>query len=235
MAAPSVQTLRIRVRPGISHSNGEMEVDLYGPLTKNPIVLLHGGGQTRHAWSATCARLRQAGYCAVSVDLRGHGNSFWDPEGDYSYDAHASDIKALIDHLGPGISPVLVGASLGGLTSTRLVGMYPRLARALVLVDITPRMEDKGVARVMGFMRKNMAQGFSSLEEVFEAVQAYTPGRQREKNLESLKKNVRERNGRYYWHWDPLTLAMPPVLHTEDEMWGFLDQFGGEPSRFSWR
>src|ERR1700760_2685424 len=102
-----------------------------GPL----VILLHGGGQTRHAWGETGARLGEAGYFAVAYDARGHGDSGWSPDGDYSLDALAQDLQCVISAVN-GARPVLVGASLGGATS--LVAMGERLvdASALILVDI---------------------------------------------------------------------------------------------------
>jgi len=223
----SVQTLRVQVRPDVAHNNGELEIDLYGPLTSNPVFLLHGGGQTRHAWSSTGLRLQRAGYCAVAVDLKGHGNSYWDPAGNYTHQSYAQDILRLASHLGSQVKPVLVGASLGGLTSTEAVGMAPERVLSLVLVDISPRLEPQGVSRVINFMTRNVREGFDSLDEVFMAVQSYTPNRHREKNLDSLMKNVRLRGGRYYWHWDPKTLSNSPGHHREDALWDCLAKFSG--------
>ena len=58
-------------------------------------MLFHGGGQTRHAWGTTLKVLGASGWRAYSVDLRGHGESEWDPDGDYTMDAFAADIRIL--------------------------------------------------------------------------------------------------------------------------------------------
>jgi pimeloyl-ACP methyl ester carboxylesterase len=107
------------------------------------VLLLHGGGQTRHSWSGTAQSIAAQGWTAVSVDARGHGDSDWAPDGDYSIDALIADLAAVVAAVTPagGERPVLVGASMGGMTA--LIGQGERgdLARALVLVDIVPTAE----------------------------------------------------------------------------------------------
>jgi pimeloyl-ACP methyl ester carboxylesterase len=99
--------------------------------------------------------------------------------------------------------PVVIGASLGGLTGLVLAGEQPDAIRALVLVDAVPRIERAGASRIAGFMR-SAPDGFGSLEEAAEAVRAYQPHRVRPVNPDGMRKNVRlAGNGRWYWHWDP--------------------------------
>ena len=109
-------------------------------------------------------------------------------------------IRTIADELGE--PPVLVGASMGGMASLIAAGDDPGLARALVLVDITPKSEPEGLAKITGFMRAGLA-GFDSLHDALDAVIAYNPHRSRPPRLEGLRKNLRERDGRWYWHWDP--------------------------------
>jgi pimeloyl-ACP methyl ester carboxylesterase len=176
------------------------------------VLLLHGGGQTRHSWRGTAARLAAHGWSAITVDARGHGDSQWAPDGDYSLDAFAGDLGAIVGTLDR--APVVIGASLGGMTALVGQGERPGLARALVLVDIVPRVEPAGRERIRAFMA-SAPNGFASLEDVADAVQGYNPHRARPRNVEGLLKNVRQHaDGRWYWHWDP----------------GFLS-IGDEPSR----
>jgi pimeloyl-ACP methyl ester carboxylesterase len=101
---------------------------------------------------------------------------------------------------------VLIGASLGGLSSLVAIGEAPpgtAVASGLVLVDVAPRLEQEGIDRIAEFMLGNL-DGFADLEEVADAVAAYNPHRPRPKDLSGLRKNVRQReDGRWYWHWDP--------------------------------
>ena len=170
---------------------------------KGPLVLLqHGGGQTRHAWKGAGAHLGSAGYHAVAFDARGHGDSGWDPDGNYTQDAMVEDLLCVIKTLGDP-RPVLVGASMGGGTSLTAVGEDRVDATALVLVDIAHRVEPDGVKKIRAFMGQK-PDGFSSLDEVADAIAGYQPHRKRKSNLDGLAKNVRlAPNGKFRWHWDP--------------------------------
>lgn len=188
-------------------------VQLAGELWRgqNPIgtaVLLHGGGQTRHSWSGTAEALARAGWTTLALDARGHGESQWAPDGTYGLDLYVEDLALVLQTLPE--RPVLIGASLGGLTALVAEGERGPLARALVLVDIVPRVQLAGVQRIHDFMTAHL-DGFASLEEVARAVEAYNPTRKRRSDLEGLKKNVRLRaDGRWYWHWDPALLTPSP-------------------------
>jgi pimeloyl-ACP methyl ester carboxylesterase len=171
------------------------------------VLLLHGGGQTRHAWQGTADALGRAGYRALSVDARGHGDSDWSPRGEYRLDDFARDLVVVIDQLGT--APVLVGASLGGLAALLVAGeMAPGTARGLVLVDVVPRIEHEGAERIHAFMVGDGGNGFATLEEAASAVAAYLPHRARDGVPEGLAKNLRQGpDGRWRWHWDPRFLG----------------------------
>lgn len=183
----------------------KLAVDVGGDPDAQGVILLHGGGQTRHSWGKAARDLLAAGYHVLSMDLRGHGNSQWAPDGDYSITAFVGDLKAVAATLKR--PPALVGASLGGATSLVLTGESSEdgspAASALVLVDVVPRMEKHGMERIRNFMNGN-PNGFADLEEVAQAVSAYNPTRPRPASNEGLMKNLRQgADGRLYWHWDP--------------------------------
>ena len=184
-----------------------LAADVHGPVGGPPIVLLHGGGQTRHSWHHTAQVLGGKGRRVHNVDLRGHGDSDWDPDGDYGLDRFAADTRMVAAHAANeagGRLPALIGASLGGISSLAAIGETDEpVAAAVVLVDVAPRIERDGADRIGAFMQENMMQGFASLDEVADSIAAYNPHRPRPSNLEGLKKNLRLRDGRWYWHWDP--------------------------------
>lgn len=176
--------------------------DVWGDPTAPLVVLLHGGGQTRHAWKGSGEQLAGTGYRVVAFDARGHGDSGWDPELRYTQDAMVEDLRCVIAAVG-GMRPALVGASMGGVVSMIAAGEGHVEANSLVLVDIAPRVEPSGVQKIMEFMQQK-PDGFDSLEEVAQAIMNYQPHRTRPRNLDGLAKNVRRMsNGKYRWHWDP--------------------------------
>lgn len=183
-----------------------LRADAWGERGHQPVLLLHGGGQTRHAWGDTAKRLAEEGWYAVTVDLRGHGDSDWSAEGNYGLRPMVEDLAVIAESLGR--PPVLIGASMGGMTALLAEGyLKPGLARGLVLVDIAPRMEASGVSRIVKFMLAHQ-DGFASLEEAADAIADYRRHRSRPVNLDGLKKNLRRgKGGRYYWHWDPKMLT----------------------------
>lgn len=188
-----------------------LAADGFGDPSDPPVVLLHGGGQTRHAWGSTARQLGDGGWYALTVDLRGHGDSDWSPDGIYSLERFAGDVRCISEWLPS--RPALVGASLGGMASLLAIGESDTpVASALVLVDVAPRVEADGVARIRAFMRQGL-DGFPDLEAAADAIATYNPHRPRPKDLSGLTKNLRQRDdGRWYWHWDPQFMALnePP-------------------------
>lgn len=180
--------------------------DVFGTRGR-PALLLHGGGQTRHAWNATGARLAERGLKAWSLDQRGHGDSDWVENGAYAFRDFGRDVVAVSDAIAAetGARPIAIGASLGGLASMIAEGsLRPGTLSALVLVDVTPRLDPNGVERILSFMADRVHDGFESVEAAADAIAGYLPHRKRPESLDGLSKNLRlHDDGRYRWHWDP--------------------------------
>src|ERR1700760_3352135 len=184
----------------------DLAADVAGPADGPTVLFLHGSGQTRQSWGDALRAAAARGYRAYALDQRGHGDSEWSPDGAYSLEVFCADLRALIPQLGA--PPVLVGASLGGLVGMLVGGTPQPPLRALVLVDITPRVEMEGAKEVVAFMA-SAPQGFATLEEAADAVAAYLPHRSRPRSTDGLRRNLRQRgDGRWYWHWDPAFMSM---------------------------
>jgi pimeloyl-ACP methyl ester carboxylesterase len=176
------------------------------PNPAGTVLLLHGGGQTRHSWSHTGQRLAQTGWDAIAMDTRGHGDSDWGagPD-DYEMESLVADLVSVVAAVGE--KPVVIGASMGGMTALVGEGESGGLLRALVLVDVAPSIELAGIEKITAFMRSGM-DGFDSLQDVADAIAAYNPHRRPPTNLDGLRKNVRlGDDGRWRWHWDPAFIA----------------------------
>ena len=209
--APPAPSLRFDLPNGIS-----IAADVYGDPSHQPVLFLHGGGQTRHAWGNSAETLAKHGFYTISMDHRGHGKSSWANLGEYHVFNYVEDLQHVIAQLDR--KPILVGASLGGIASLLVeTAQEESIARGLILVDVTPRLERDGVNRIKKFM-KGGTSGFASLEEVADSIARYLPHRKRPKDLSGLVKNLRRKeDGRYYWHWDPKMLkTLGASRHTQE-------------------
>lgn len=197
----------------------KIEGDIYGQGARTAL-LLHGGGQTRHAWRVSARRLAERGFTAIAVDQRGHGNSAWIDSGAYALEDYGRDAASLARQVEQrfGARPVAIGASLGGLASLLALGQDVCFS-ALVLVDVVPRVEARGVAQVRDFMRARMTEGFGSIEEAADMVAAYMPHRTRPPSTDGLRKNLKQRaDGRWYWHWDPRLWDGPRTVNSAGDL-----------------
>src|ERR1700738_1883471 len=170
-----------------------------GARAARRVVFSRGGGRPRRSRGKAAAAVAERGWQAVTVDLRGHGDSDWSEGGDYRLTSFALDIQEVLRHVPP--QPVLVGASLGGFTTMLLAGeISPGIARAVVLVDIVPHMDPSGANRIHNFMADRLKSGFESLDEVADMIAEYNPHRPRPTDLDGLRTNLRRRGGRRSWH-----------------------------------
>ena len=209
-AFPPPETRRYTTAQGLT-----LAADVGGDPAAAPVILLHGGGQTRHSWHGLMRQLLAGGYHVINLDARGHGDSDWSAEGDYGLAALAADLGSVIATLARPVA--LVGASMGGATALHAAGHAQRdIVKALVLVDIVPRIDPVGGAKIGAFMRSK-PEGFATLEEAADAVAAYNPHRPRPKDSRGLMKNLRLReDGRLHWHWDPKFLSPSPRAEPPD-------------------
>lgn len=197
-------------------ANNRLDADVLGD-NGPPVLLLHGGGQTRHSWRCTAEKLASKGYTAYALDQRGHGTSEWVANGAYEFQDFSADVKLVGMEISrrSDVKPIIVGASLGGIAALLAEGEPERandahIFSALVLVDITPRVDMNGVNKVLGFMRAHAKEGFASVADAAHTIAQYLPHRPRPKSNEGLKKNLRRSpDGRWRWHWDPRFLDGP--------------------------
>jgi pimeloyl-ACP methyl ester carboxylesterase len=142
--------------------------------TDPQLVFLHGGAQNAHTWDTVALALDVACIC---IDLPGHGHS--DSAAPYAEGAgplaqNADDMAMVIRRLAPNARAV-VGMSLGGLTSLALSHRYPDIVRRLVLVDITPGVNQEKTKQITDFV--NGPATFPSFEELLERTIQFNPTR----------------------------------------------------------
>ena len=180
-----------------------LAAEVQGEFDAMPVLLAHGGGQTRRAWKGVISDLAEAGFRVIAVDMRGHGDSDWSSDGAYEMRDFATDLVAIASDLER--KPALVGASLGGLAGLLAEGELAQgIFASLTLIDIAPRMEPNGVMRVVSFMEEHVDKGFSSPEVAAEIISSYMPHRPKRTAGGGLRHYLRQKeDGRFYWHWDP--------------------------------
>lgn len=162
------------------------------------VVLVHGGAQNAHTWDTVALALRDVP--ALAIDLPGHGRSSWRSDGAYSPRSNAQDLAAAVEALAPG-RPLLVGMSLGGLTSIVLTARRPELVAGLVAVDITPGVTRDKAAEVHAFIEG--PQRFGSFAEIFDRTVEHNPTR----SASSLRRGIlhnahRLDDGGWSWNYD---------------------------------
>ncbi len=188
-------------RKFITPDGTTLMADAWGDADNPPVILAHGGGQTRHSWGGTAKTLAEHGWYALAYDQRGHGQSSWSEDGIYGLDLFAGDMKLIAESFDR--KAHVVGASLGGFAALISGGeLDTQLFQSITLVDVTPSLNSEGVKHIFNFMSSHMDEGFDNLEQVADVISEYT-GRPRRSDLSGLEKNLRQENGRYYWHWDP--------------------------------
>lgn len=159
----------------------------WGTVGRRPIVFLHGAALNAHTWDIVCLMLRRQNHC-YALDQRGHGESAWAEDADYSGDAHRGDIEAFVDHLGLN-QFVLVGHSMGGFNAFNYAFHNSHRLAALVLVDSGPSMLTKGARRIVDFVSDTAES--DSLEQIMEKAIAFNPRRDPRLLRHSLLHNFR--------------------------------------------
>ncbi len=174
--------------------------DWGAPFTNAPdILFLHGGGLTAHTWDLVCMQLRDQ-YRCLAPDLRGHGDSEWSPELDYHPSTMARDTEGFVAAMGLQ-KFILVGMSMGGLTSLHYAGRHAANLRALVIVDVGPDLNTEGGRRIQDFIKEGETIG--GIEELVERAMRFNPLRSPELLRRSLLLNLRERpDGEWIWKYD---------------------------------
>ena len=166
----------------------------WGDPERPPVLLLHGGNQSAHSWDLVSLHLADR-YRVIAPDQRGHGDSEWSRDCDYSVGALARDAAALIrDRVLE--RPIVFGHSMGGMVALLLAKLHPELLRALVIVDVGPELGERGTGAIREFVQRNIE--FDDPEEFLDHVERYDPFRKREHMARTLKYNLfRRADGKY--------------------------------------
>jgi pimeloyl-ACP methyl ester carboxylesterase len=171
----------------------------WGVKGKPPLVFLHGGALTAHTWDLCCLALRDDYHC-YALDQRGHGDSDWAEDVDYSIAAQVKDVKGFVDHLGLD-KFILAGMSMGAINSIAFAQAYPELLSRLVIIDAGPEMRRPGSSRIRDFV--NGVADVVSVEGIIEKALQFNPRRDPKILRRSLMHNLRQQeDGSWRWKYD---------------------------------
>ncbi len=161
------------------------------------LVLVHGGAQNAHTWDTVALALDRP---LVAVDLPGHGHSDWRDDRGYWPVNNANDVATAIRALAPS-ADLVVGMSLGGLTSIALAARHPELVARLMLVDVTPGVDRDKAAPIAAFIAG--PERFESFDEILERTIAFNPTRTESSLRRGILHNAREHDdGSWTWRYD---------------------------------
>ena len=189
----------------------------WGDADKPTILMLHGIQQQAHSWDFISLPL-STDYRIIAVDQRGHGDSDWSPDGDYSTDAYVRDVDSLVGELGLKDFH-LVGHSMGGRNSLAWASLHPGALKSLTIVDTGPETQRRGSDRIQRF--RELPDELDTLEEFAQRVMEYT-GRTREQTLGALKYSIRQRDdGKWTWKYDKVirVRGFRPPAWTSEQLW----------------
>lgn len=191
-APPVVRRERVVVDPATGRALSAL---VWGDADPE-IVLVHGGAQNAHTWDTVALAL---GRPLVAVDLPGHGHSDHRDDGPFGPRENAVDVAVAVRALAPH-AHLVVGMSLGGLTSIALATHAPDLVRRLLLVDVTPGVDKERAAPIGQFV--SGPESFASFDEILERTVAFNPTR----SVQSLRRGVLHNamprdDGRWVWRY----------------------------------
>ncbi len=187
---PRVRRVGVEVAPDRTVSS------LVWGSTTPELVLVHGGAQNAHTWDTVALAL---GRPLLAVDLPGHGHSDGGADGSLSIAGNGRDLAVVVAELAPEARGV-VGMSLGGMSSIALASHTPELVRSLVLVDITPGVNEEKATPITNFV--NGPASFDSFDELLARTIEHNPGRSESSLRRGILHNaVQREDGSWVWRY----------------------------------
>jgi pimeloyl-ACP methyl ester carboxylesterase len=193
---PTVRRESVEVEAGDGGEPGRRLSALVWGDAAPELVLLHGGAQNAHTWDTVAMALDRP---LVAIDLPGHGHSDGGRDNALDPASNAVDVATAIRALAPDARAV-VGMSLGGATSLGLAAHAPDLVRRLVLIDITPGVDEHKASQIIAFV--NGPESFDSFDELLARTIAFNPTRSESSLRRGILHNaVQREDGTWVWRY----------------------------------
>ena len=188
------------------------------------MLLLHGFAQTCHSWDFVALGFSD-NYRVIVLDQRGHGDSDWASDGDYSPETQQKDISGVVNELGLE-NFVLMGLSMGGRNSFTYAANNSGKVKALVVVDAAPQNMQQGTQNIRSFVQQD--DELDSVDAFVERVLQYNPRRDPQQVRGSIMHNIKELpSGKWTWKYDKALRSpgrrMGSDPETEKRLWGYLE------------
>ena len=187
----------------------------WGELDHPTMLLLHGFAQTCHAWDFVALSFSDR-FRVIALDQRGHGDSGWAPDGDYSPEASQKDLRTIVEALALD-DVVLMGLSMGGRNAFTYAANHPEKLRALVIVDAAPESLRAGAASIRRFVQQD--DELDSMDDFVDRVRQYNPRRSVDQTRGSIVHNLKQLpNGKWTWQYDKRLRSPGRQIGTDPEM-----------------
>ena len=186
-----------RIETVVDEATGRTVSALRWGIEPPQLVLVHGGAQNAHTWDTVALAL---GRPLLAVDLPGHGHSGWRADGAYTPMNLADDVAVVIAAHAPDAA-VIVGMSLGGMTSMELAVRHPGLVRSLIMVDVTPGVNAEKAKAVIDFV--DGPQSFDSFDDLLARTMQFNPTRSESSLRRGILHNAApSADGSWQWRYD---------------------------------
>ncbi|MBI3786595.1 MAG: alpha/beta hydrolase [Deltaproteobacteria bacterium] len=173
----------------------------WGAANAPPVLCLHGITQTAHSWDEVADDLGRD-HRVLCLDQRGHGDSDWAGDGDYTRQTQAADVAAITEALALDRF-VLMGMSMGGINSITFTARHPHRVRALIIVDVSPEIQAKGVENIRHFIQQEDV--LPTFDAFVERAHAFNPRRSLDNIRSRLQHNLKQLpDGCWTWKYDPV-------------------------------
>ena len=191
----------------------------WGSPDKPPMIMLHGIGRVAHTFDYIAPHFA-SDYHVMAVDMRGHGDSAWDPKGAYLVEDYVKDIEGMAEQLHlRGIT--IWGNSTGGRVAQVFAGLHPDLVAAVISEDVGPERPTQVAESVTRQLKQEDAKGWASEEELLTQLKTSSP-RTAEEILRAYAHygSKKREDGRVIWKRDPaIGNGFVPT-----ELWRFVRQ-----------